>query len=78
MFSLGLIQGVYRLKKPRKCNNVNTKNNYPVLEIMWNKFAGTAAKDETLQKIFKAISVGWHRNYKIYPLHLTHLNEHFL
>lgn len=38
---------MYRLKKPRICNNVNIRNNYPVSEIMWNKFAGTAAKDET-------------------------------
>ena len=78
MFSLGLIQRVYRLKKTRKCNGVNIRNNYPVSEIMWNKFAGTAAKDETLQKIFKAISVRWHGNYKIYPLHLSNLNENFL
>jgi len=71
-FILGLIQRVYRLKKTRKYNNVNIRNNYPVSEIMWNKFAGTAAKDETLQKIFKSISVGWHGNYKIHPLHPTH------
>lgn len=78
MFSLVLIQRVYRLKKPRKYNNVNIRNNYSVSEITWNEFAGTAAKDETLQKIFKAISVRWHGNYKIYPLHLIHLNENFL
>lgn len=78
MFSLGLIERVYRLKKPRKCNNANIRNNYPVSEIIQNKFAGTAAKDEALQETFKAISVRWDGNYKIYPLHLSHLNENFL